>query len=161
MSERARGLADRFEQASQEIVRTVERCSEGEWRATTSGEGWSVGVVAHHVAEGHKAIAGLVQMAATGQPLPALTMEMLDQANAKYARQQANGTRAETLELLRQNAASAAATVRGLSDEQLNRTASALTGTPPMSVHQMIERILIGHIQEHLGSIRATTGAHS
>ncbi len=159
MGERSRVLVDRFEQANQEIVRTVEQCSEAHWRATTSGERWSVGVVAHHVAEGHKIIAGLVQAVAAGQSLPTLTMEMLDQMNAEHARQHANCTRAETLDLLRQNAALAAGTVRGLGDDQLDRTASVLAGMPPMSVQQIIERILIGHVQEHLQSVRTAIGA--
>ncbi len=157
MGDRARTLTERFEQGNQEMIKTVERCSDAEWPATTSGEGWSVGVVAHHVAEGHKAIAGLIQAAATGQPLPPLSMEALDQRNAEHARQHANCTKAETLELLRQNAAAAAATVRGLSDEQLDRIAQARVG--PMKVQEMIERILIGHVQNHLGSIRATIDA--
>ena len=157
MSERARGLVDRFEQASQEMIRTVERCSDAQWRETTPGEGWSVGVVAHHVAEGHKAIAGLIQTAAAGQSLPAISMEMLDQRNAEHARQHVNCTKAETLELLRQHGAAAAATVRGLSDDQLDRTAPWRTG--PIRVQEMIEQILIGHVQNHLGSIRATVGA--
>ena len=154
MGQRTSALADRFEQASRDIISAVEGCSDAEWRAITAGERWSVGVVARHVAEGHKAIAGLIQLAATGQPLPGLTMEMLDQMNAEHARQHANCTKAETLELLRQNAALAGGLVRGLGDDQLDRTASPLGGMPATSVHQMIERILIGHIKEHLESIR-------
>ncbi len=157
MSQQAKALTERFEQANQELIGTVERCSDAEWRAPTSAEGWPVGVAAHHLAEGHKAIAALIQLAATGQPLPVLSMEMLDQRNAEHARQHANCTKAETLELLRQHGATAAATVSGLSDDQLNRTAPWRTG--PLKVREMIERILIGHIQNHLGSIRAAIGA--
>lgn len=157
MAERAGTLTERFEQANQELIQAVERCSDAQWRATTSAEGWSVGVVAHHLAEGHKAIAGLIQAAASGQPLAMLTMEMLDQRNAEHAKQHANSMRTETLELLRQNAALAAATVRGLTDDQLDRIAQARIG--PMKVQEMIERILIGHVQNHLDSIRATIGA--
>jgi uncharacterized damage-inducible protein DinB len=158
MSERTTALADRFEQANGEIIETVERCSDAQWRAKTSGEGWPVGVVAHHVAEGHKAIAGLVQLIATGQPLPGLTREKLDEMNAEHAKQHANCTKAETLQLLRTAAATAAATIRGLSDDQLERTASVLGG-PPMSAQQAIDRILIGHVHEHLANIKTAVGA--
>ncbi len=157
MSDRAKTLTERFEEANQELIRTVERCSDTQWRATTLAEGWSVGVAAHHLAEGHKAIARLIQAAASDQPLPPLSMEALDQRNAEHARQHVNCTRAETLELLRQNATEAAAMVRGLSDDQLDRIAQARIG--PMKVQEMIERILIGHVQNHLGSIRATLAA--
>jgi len=157
MGERAKVLADRFEQASQEMIRTVEQCSDAQWQKATSGERWSVGVVAHHVAEGHKAIAGIIQAAASGQSLPPITMEMLDQRNAAHAKQHANCARAETLELLRQNATLAATTVKGLSDDQLDRIGQMRMG--PMKVQEIIEQILIGHVQNHLGSIRATIGA--
>ncbi len=157
MGERARVLTDKFEQANQELIRTVEHCPDAQWRAATSGEGWSVGVVTHHVAEAHKAIAGLIQLAATGQPLPGLTMEIIDQRNAEHAKQHANCAKAETLDLLRQHGAAAAAAVRGLSDDQLDRIAQARIG--PMKVQEMVERILIGHVQNHLGSIRAAIGA--
>ncbi len=158
MGEQARGLAERFERANHEIVTIVERCSDAQWHAKTAGEGWTVGVVAHHVAEAHKGIAGLVERVATGQPLPALTMELFDRQNAEHAKQHAHCTRTETLALLRTNGTAAATTVRGLREDQLGRSASVLTGAPPMTVQQVIERILIGHVQEHLGSIRAATG---
>ena len=61
MSQRSQVLANQFEQASQEMIATVERCSDAQWTTKTSGEGWSVGVVAHHVAQGHEAIAEFVK----------------------------------------------------------------------------------------------------
>ncbi len=76
----------------------------------------------------------------------------------RASEQYANCTKQETLALLRKNAATAAGTVRGLSDEQLDRSAPVLGG-PPMTAQQMVERVLIGHVQEHHGSIRATVGA--
>jgi len=157
MGDRARMLSERFERASHELIQTAERCSEGQWRVATAAEGWPVGVVARHVAEGYKAIARLILLAATGQPLPPLSMEALDQRNADHARQHADCTKAEILELLRQNAAEVAATVRGLSGDQLDHTAPWRTG--PLKVQEMIDRILIGHVQTHLGSIRDTLGA--
>ena len=46
--------------------------------------------------------------------------------------------------------------MRGLSDEQLAKSGTVLTGNPPMSAEQVITGILINHIDEHLGSIRKT-----
>jgi hypothetical protein len=159
MSERARDLAERFEQATREMIATVERCSDVEWRTKTAGEGWTVGVVAHHVAGATRDVAGLVGLLATGQPLPAFTAEMLHRRNAEHAEKHVGCTKAETLGLLRANGTEAAATVRGLTDAQLDRSASLLQGMPPMTAEQAIERILIGHVQEHLGSIRSAIGA--
>ena len=158
MSQQSQALASRFEQASHEMIATVERCSDAQWKTQTSGEKWSVGVVAHHVAQAHEAIAGFVKMIATGQPLPPLTMDMLHQMNAEHAKQFANCPKAETLALLRKNAAAATSTVRGLSDEQLDRSQPVMGG-PPMTAKQMVEQVLIGHLQEHYSSIKATVGA--
>lgn len=158
MGQRGQALADRVEQVNKELVATVERCSDGQWQAKTAAETWPVGVVAHHVAQSVSAIAGLVHKVATGQPLPPLTMDSIHQMNAEHAKQHARCTKDETLTLLRKNGAAAAGTIRGLSDEQLDRSGSLLGG-PPMTAQQVVERVLISHVQEHHGSIRATLGA--
>jgi len=49
--------------------------------------------------------------------------------------------------------------VRGLSDAELDRSGKVLVDVPAMTAAQAIEGILINHVNEHLGSIRATTGA--
>jgi hypothetical protein len=49
--------------------------------------------------------------------------------------------------------------VRGLSDEQLAKSGTVLTGNLAMSAEQIVTGILINHIDEHLGSIRKTVGA--
>ena len=98
-------------------------------------------------------------MVAKAQALPGITMEMIDAGNAKHAKEQANVTKAETLALLKANGGKASGIVRGLSDAELDRSASVLVGMPAMTAAQAIEGILINHVREHLGSIRATTGA--
>jgi uncharacterized damage-inducible protein DinB len=156
MSERARSYAERLEQVNRDLIATVERLSDSEWRTPTSGEGWSAGVVAHHVAENHHALSGLVQLVANGQPLPNFTWDAIHQGNAEHARKHARTTKAETLELLRTNGAAAAAAVRGLTDAQLDRGASLMGGT--MTAAELIERILIGHVVQHHDSIRGVVG---
>jgi len=167
MGQEAAALADRFEGMNQQLIETVEGCSDAEWRTTTSREGWPVGVVAHHVAAGHRTIAELIRLAATGQPEPAMTLEMLDRTNAAHAAQHAGCTKAETLDLLRCNGSWASGMVRGLTDEELDRIVSAFrmrtypSWVPAMSVGQTIERFLIGHIREHLGNILSAIGPAS
>ena len=67
-------------------------------------------------------------------------------------------TKAETMELHKKGVAAAAATVRGLSDAELDKSGTVLTGMPAMTTQQVVENILISHVKEHLGSIRATVG---
>lgn len=156
MSEHARNLAQQLEQANQALIATVEGLSDAQWRAKTPDDGRTVGVVAHHVASSHKQVAGLVGAIAHGQPVPTITMDMVHQGNAAHAAQHANSTKAETLALLRQNGAAAVATVRGLGEAELGRTATFPMGA--MSVAQVVERVLIGHAQGHHGSIKKAIG---
>jgi hypothetical protein len=86
-------------------------------------------------------------------------MDMIHANNAKHAQEKADVTKAETLALLRTSGDKAAAVVRGLSDAELDRTGTVLVDAPTMTAAQAIDGILINHVHEHLGSIRATTGA--
>jgi hypothetical protein len=101
-------------------------------------------------------ILGLVQLVANGQEVPAITMEMLDAANAQHAQEFANVSREETLELLKRDGATVTSTLRGLTDQQLDRTAPmAFAGGQAWSARDLIERILIGHPTQHGASIKA------
>jgi len=158
MGTRAEQLASKFDQSCQEFNTVVEKLNDAEWKKVTEAEKWSVGVVAHHVAGGCAAIAGLVERVAKGQPLPGLTMEQIHENNAKHAKEFAGVTKAETLALLKTNGANASSIVRALSDAELDRSATLLGGRS-MTAAQVIEGILVNHINEHLGNIRATIGA--
>lgn len=159
MGARAEALAKQFEGKAREATALLERLSDADWKKTTSSEKWPVGVVAHHMAGAHEVIAGLVKTIAAGKPAPNMSMETLHEMNAKHAREHANCTKTETLALHKKNAAAAAAVVRGLSDPELDRSGTVLTGMPAMTAAQLAERALIGHMDEHIGSIRATVGA--
>jgi hypothetical protein len=158
MGTRADALAKQFEEASKAVTDVITRLSDADWKRMTAGEKWSVGVVAHHIAMGHAGIANVVKSVASGQAVPNMTMAQLDQMNAQHAKGYASCTKAETLELHKKNAAAAAAVVRGLSDAELDRTGSVLVGMPAMSTQQLVEQVLINHVNGHLGSIRAAIG---
>ena len=157
MSERSAALATAFEQANDAVIAALEGSSEDQARAICDGEEWSVAVTAHHLATGHQALAGFVQMMADGQELPPITMEMIHDGNAQHAAAFAGIGRDESLAALRTHGAAAAATVRGLSDEQLARSAvMSFAGGATRSVTDLIERVLIGHALEHGKSIQST-----
>jgi hypothetical protein len=158
MGARAESLAKQFETKAAEMTAALGKLSEADWKKVTSAEKWPVGVTAHHVAGAHEPIAGIVKTIAAGQSLPNFTMAMLDEGNAKHAREHAACTKAETLALHEKGGAAAATTVRALSDAELDRSGTVLTGAPPMTTQQVVEGILINHITEHLGSIRKTVG---
>ena len=159
MGGRAEALAKEFEARAAEMTKAIGQLTEADWKKVTESEKWPVGVTAHHVAGAHEPISGLVKTVAAGQSVPNFTMEMLHASNAKHAQEHAGCTKAETLALHEKGAAAAAATVRGLSDAELDRSGTVLTGMPPMTAQQVIEGILTSHISEHLQSIRKTVGS--
>ncbi len=155
MSERAEALAAQFERLSNELMAEIDQCSDDQWRLSCKDKGWSVAVTAHHIAVGNSRIASEVGAMASGQQFPPVTEEQLDKANERHARQHKDCTKAETLELLRRDVPSAVSLVRGLSDEQLGRSAAVFAAAPPLTTEQFIQRILIGHAVGHLESMRA------
>lgn len=159
MGAKADTLAKQFEAKAQEATGVLERISDADWKKVTTAEKWTVGVTAHHVAGAHEPISNIVKAVSAGQSLPNFTMAMLDEANAKHAKDFANCTKAETLALHKKGVAAAAAVVRGLSDEQLSKSGTVLTGAPPMTAEQVVTNILINHIDDHYGSIRRTISA--
>lgn len=155
MSERAEALASRFAAANDEFVATIEECTDAQWRTTCPDEERPVGVVAHHVAGAQRAAAGWMQAVASGQPLPPLTIELINQLNARHAERHSTTGKDETVALLRHNGQETAALIRALSDAELDRTGSApLFGPNPISAEQIISHVLIAHIMGHLRSIR-------
>jgi hypothetical protein len=156
VSQRAADLASKLESANAAVIDAVESSSEEDWKRLTPSEGWSVGVTARHIAISHLPIMGLVELVATGGDLPPLTMDMFHAGNAQHAQEHANCTREEVLEILRRDGPAAAAKLRGLTDEQLDRSATmAFAGGAEMSAQQVVEGILIGHPVSHLESIKA------
>ena len=154
MAGRAEALAAKIDQANNDAVATIDGLSSDQWAATCADEGWSVAVTTHHIASGYTPLTGLVQAVANGADLPALTMDMIDQGNIKHAEEFANCSKEETLEMLRSGGAAAAAAVRGLSDDQLDKSAVILAGAPEMTTEQIIENLLIGSTTGHHASIQ-------
>jgi predicted enzyme related to lactoylglutathione lyase len=155
---RIEAFVTQFEAKVKESVGLVERLSDADWRKVTAAEKWPVGVTAHHVATALEPIAGMIAGVASGQVPGNFSSAMLDEMNAQHAKDFANCTRAETIALLQKGAVTGAATVRGLKDEQLATRATVLTDAPPMSVEELIMGGLLGHIDDHFGSIRKTVG---
>ena len=157
MSERARALADDFEQVNDSLIRLVEGLSDAQWATRTDAEGWSVAITTRHIAGAHAFIARRARALAEGQPFPPMPPGGIDAENARDAERYADVTRDEVLSLLRSNGAEASALVRGLSDEQLGISFTRPDGAT-MTVVSLIELALIGHPRAHGDSIRATLG---
>ena len=158
MSTRAEQLADELQQVTDEVAAYIERIPDEPWQGTCAAEQCTVAAVACHIADSYSPILeGLVKPVAEGTEGPRYSMEELAQWNAAAARENAAQPKAVALERLRTQAPPAIDYVRGLSDEQLQRTGTLPFGGDPMTAEAVIEHILIGHPREHLASIQAVT----
>jgi DinB superfamily len=150
-------LAEEFEAINKDVVVFVQACSDAGWRRLCEGEGWTVGVTAHHIAAGYDQegmVHRVIPAMAKGQPLPERPRRGYD-LNERHAEEYADCTREETIALLEGNGAAGAALIRSLADEELDRAARLAPDRPPRTVRSLIEQIFINHPREHLASMRA------
>ncbi len=158
MSQRTEELVERFTTANEELILYIESCSEAELDCVTTGEGWPVRVAAHHLAVSHEPVAGLAQLVATGQPLPELTLELFHHGNAQHAAEHATVSKQVIIDKLKSSGSHARETISELPDEALDRSAYFSLINGDISAQGIIENILIGHVIDHLGSIKAAVG---
>lgn len=152
-------LAEQYEAAHDEFVRLVESLTEEQWHLTgknypqridNEDEGRQVGVIARHVATNGDWIVQRIQTMLAGGPLAPVNMREI---NAEEARTHAGVTKDEVLRLLRASKSRIAGAVRAIPDNQLDIQRETPAG--PMSAAERVERVLIGHMKQHQGSIEA------
>lgn len=157
-SGRAESLAQRIEEGAANLASFAEGLSETEWhRPVPEGgkEGRTVGLVVHHVAMVYPIEIQLARTVAAGRAVTDVTWEVVAELNAKNAREHAQVTKAEALELLRRNSLEAAAAVRAFTDEELDRVAPfSLSYGAPVTAQFVIEDHAMRHSWHHLARIR-------
>ena len=159
---RSQLLADQFEAAQEGFIRVLESLTADQWRMrgkNTPGlrindedEARPLGVIAHHVAVNQEVIMGRIQAVLHDEPTPPVDFK---QMNARHAFEYADTTKAEVVALMRDSGRQITKDLRSIPDEKLDK-ARELPSGGTMTVQQRIERVLIGHIQGHQGSIEAT-----
>jgi uncharacterized damage-inducible protein DinB len=163
MTTRSEQLAEQFENANNEFIVLVERLDDKQWQVRCAAEGWSVAAAANHLAWASASLADVIKSVGDGTQA-GFTTEMLEQMNAAEAAQTASSTKQETVAKLRSNGAIAAATIRSLSDADLEKfdilpethPVRILDGVPEKATtRDWIERVLIPHFREHGSSILA------
>jgi len=155
---RVEDIATRFEQANNELIATVEGCSDEQWSAQCGSDERSVGVVADHVANSHVLVAKWIQSIAAGQPM-AVSMDMIHEGNAQHAASRAGVTRSEVADLLRSNAQEAGEIIRGLNEDEIDRPIPiAVMGGEEKTAAEMAEMLMVGHVTGHMNDIRSAAG---
>lgn len=157
---RAAEFARQFEAAQTKFIELIESLTDEQWgrvgrnfpqRVNDEDEHRTVGVIAHHVAINEPWIMDRIESVLAGRPLTPVDSKAV---NAQHASEAAGVSRDDVLTLLRENAPDIARRIRAIPDGQLE--ASRDTPAGPMSVAQRLERVLLGHLKMHEGSIRAT-----
>ena len=161
MSDRAQELATRFDQVSREFITTIEGLEPDQLQARCAGEQCTVAALGAHVAKVHSLVGDWIQTLASDQPLPAVTMDMIDRANATQFAEDAAVPKAELLEMLRQNGAQASRLVRGLSDAELDRRQHFSLFGGEVTTEGLVKNVLLGDIEGHLASVRQLTAGTS
>ena len=156
---RAAKFAAEFVAAQQEFIRLVESLTDEQWRrigknfpqrSGDEDEGRRVGIIAHHAATSGPFIIDRIQGMLDGRPMPQIDFRV---SNLKHAEEHADVTKKEVLDELRKTQPEIAAAVRAIPDSVLDESRDTPAG--PMSVAMRLERVLVGHLKGHQGSIEA------
>jgi uncharacterized damage-inducible protein DinB len=149
-------IAADYQSLIDDVIATVERCSDEQWRASTAPEQWSVGVVAHHIANTQLFVIESIQNVVNGsETLPQIKMEQVHAGNAQHAREFADVGKEETLSLLQEGAPRAIELIQGLTEGQLDAAAGSVDGYG-ITLRQCIDSVALSHFREHLASIKET-----
>jgi DinB family protein len=154
-SPRTDALADRLEQGARALDAFASSLTDAEWQTRTPKDGRKVGVIVHHVASVYPVEIQLAQTLAAGKAVVGVTMDNIHEMNAGHAKEHDGVTREEALDLLRRNSTAAAAAIRALSDEELDRGAFAsLYSDAPITCQFMLEDHAVRHSYHHLARLR-------
>ena len=155
MIRRTDALADRLEQGARDLAALAASLTDAEWRTRLPGDGRTVGVVVHHVASMYPLEIELALGLAEGQAIVGVTWDAVHAINATHAREHADATRDEAIELLRRNSALAGAAIRSLQDAQLDRAAPiSLNADAPLTCQFFLEDHAVRHSYFHTAGIR-------
>lgn len=155
MSQRTDALANSLEEGARALGTFASTLTEQDWQARLPKDGRKVGVIVHHVATVYPLEIQFAQSVAHGEAA-SITAEAVNDMNAGHAKQNDAVTKQETLKLLADNSAAAAAAIRSLTDEELDCLASVpLYGNAVLTCQFILEDHAVRHSYHHLARIRA------
>jgi len=154
--QRSRALADRLMQGANALATFAATLTEAEWQVRVPNDGRKIGVVVHHVANMYPLEIQLAMQLAEGKPIAGVTWDDVHVVNADHAKEYDGVTTSEARALLLRNSADAAAAIRRLSDEELDRVAPvSLNSDAPLTCQFFLEDHAVRHSYHHLARLRA------
>ncbi|HUL71886.1 MAG TPA: DinB family protein [Vicinamibacterales bacterium] len=154
-SARAEALAARLEQGAAALEAFAATLTDAEWQMHVRPGGRKLGVMVHHVAWIYPLEMQLALTVAAGKPVTGLVWDNIHELAAQHMTENDAVTKPQAFALLRQNSAAAAATIRTLSDEDLDRAAPvSLNDDAPLTCQFLLEDHAVRHSYHHLARIR-------
>ena len=150
-SEQAAGLAADYQAAADEVVEFVRSCSDQQWACRSEVEGWTVGAICNHIADGYVGIRGWLQSCLEGTPAEGVAD--IHTTNAERSEVNSARGREETITRLEHNSAPMRELIAGLSDEQL--AISFPFGSVPEMKASGLAKLATRHATGHLANARA------
>jgi hypothetical protein len=156
MSQRSNALAEVLEQGVRAMIAFASTLTDAEWKTPVPHDGRTVGVVVHHVASIMPLEIDVATMIAGGKTVTDVTWDAVHQINATHAQVNRDATKDEALDLLRKNSSAATATIRSLSDAQLDRAVpNSMYADAPLTCQFFLEDHAVRHSYHHLAKLRA------
>lgn len=154
---RASALADRLEQGAAALADLAKNLTDSQWQTAIPKDGRTIGVTVHHVATMYPIEIELAQALAAGKPIAGVSWDDVHGINARHAAEFGGVTKEAALTLLQRNSAAAAAAIRKLSNDELDRAAAvSLNSDAPLTCQFFLEDHAVRHSFHHLARIRAT-----
>lgn len=153
---RTQEITQGFDTLNDEVAAIIEGCSNQEWQAISVGEAWTIAAVAHHIAIVQQGFVGMVERFAAGETFtPKISWDKINEENARHAQEYAQADRQECLDILASSRSTMRRLIEGFDDGDLDRVAGNFGGNE-LTIGQVLEYVVVGHVREHLGSINAT-----
>ncbi|MHC1725801.1 MAG: DinB family protein [Syntrophobacteraceae bacterium] len=154
MKSRSKELSERLRSFNDEVISFVRNCDEAAWQKMCVPEQWPVGVTARHIGAGHYQAVGMAQTILKGQKFPELTMSEIDEMANRHAREHADCTKSEVLEILGKEGPAMAAFVAGLDDSQLDKAGYLPAMKTEVTVGQLIQFVVLESGVQHFQSMK-------
>jgi len=156
-TQRANRLAERLEQGASALAALATTLTDAEWQTRIPHDNRKIGVIVHHVATMYPLEIQLAQQLAKEQPIAGVAWSNVDEINAAHAKEYDGVTKEAAIALLKRNSAAAAAAIRALSDEELDKAATvSLNADAPLTCQFFLEDHAVRHSYHHLAKIVAT-----
>lgn len=140
------------------LERVVSETSDADWERPCEGEGWSLGLVAYHIARGFDRQTGWVEDLVRGGDPHAFSWDETNALNESIARRHPRPSRDDVLRTARNAISRLRDAVGSLGDADLARPVFTYEGKE-RHIDWLLVRLMPRHADGHLASIAAARGA--